>query len=189
MTDTRVCVGVVTGPHGVRGLVKVKSFMQVPEDLRELKEVTDQTGKRTLRLDVRGTNKGALLVHVDGIDDRDTAEALKGLELYVLRDALPRPAEDEFYHADLIGLRVELEDGTVIGSVRAVHDFGAGDVIELHGQRPWASAMLPFDAETVPVVDIAAGRLVVRPPEGLVSDEQDDDMDEGNEEDDGKDDR
>jgi 16S rRNA processing protein RimM len=178
VTDARVCVGVVTGPHGVRGLVKVKSFMQVPEDLVELGQVTDKSGARTFRLDVRGMNKGALLVHVDGIDDRDAAQALKGLELYVPRDALPEPENDEFYHADLIGLRVELEDGTVIGSVRAVHDFGAGDVIELHGKRPWGTVMLPFDAETVPTVDVAAGRLVVRPPEGLVSDAQDDEQDE-----------
>ena len=186
MTDALVCVGVVTGPHGVRGLVKVRSHMQVPEDLKALTTVTDKSGTRTLRLDVRGTNKGALLVHVDGIDDRDAAQALKGLELYVPRDTLPEPEDDEFYYADLIGLRVELEDGTEIGSVRAVHVFGAGDVIELDGKRPWGSVMLPFDAETVPTVDMAAGRLVVRPPEGLVSDGQDEEKDE---EDAGKDDR
>ena len=182
MTDARVCVGVVTGPHGVRGLVKIKSFMQVPADLAELGEVTDETGTRTFRLVVKGTNKGTFLVHIDGIDDRDAALALKGLELYVPRGVLPEPEEGEYYHADLIGLRVELEDGTEIGSVRALHDFGAGDVIELSGARPWGSAMLPFDAETVTLVDAATGRLVVRPPEGLMSDGQED------EEDDGKDD-
>ncbi len=185
MTDARVCVGVVTGPHGVRGLVKVKSFMQVPEDLTELAEVTDGSGTRTFRLDVRGTNKGVYLVHVDGIDDRDKALALKGLELYVPRDILPEPEDDEFYHADLIGLRVEFEDGTAIGTVRAVHDFGAGDVIELDGEKPWRAVMLPFDRETVPTVDMAAGRLVVRPPEGLTADGQDDET--RDEEDDGKD--
>ena len=183
MTDARVCVGVVTGSHGVRGLVKIKSFMQVPADLAELEDVTDETGTRRFRFVVKGTNKGAFLVHIDGIDDRDAALALKGLELYVSRDKLPEPEQDEYYHADLIGLRVELEDGTEIGSVRALHDFGAGDVIELSGARPWGSAMLPFDAETVPLVDVAAGRLVVRPPEGLMSDAQDDEQDE---EDDGK---
>jgi len=162
--------------------------MQIPEDLAELEEVTDASGTRTFRLAVRGSNKGALLVHVAGVDDRDAAQALKGLELYVPRDALPEPEEDEFYHADLIGLRVELEDGTVIGSVRAVHDFGAGDVIELDGERPWRAVMLPFDAETVPVVDVAAGRMVVRPPEGLVSDGPDDGKD-AEEDDGGRDDR
>jgi 16S rRNA processing protein RimM len=118
---------------------------------------------------VIGTAKGdgMVIAQLSGVADRDQAEALRGLRLYAPRAALPPAGEDEFYHADLIGLRAELADGSVFGTVRAVFDFGAGEMLEI--ARPGAGAvMLPFTRAAVPVVDIAGRRIVVDPPAGLL---------------------
>jgi 16S rRNA processing protein RimM len=108
-----------------------------------------------------------VIATLSGIGDRDAAEALKGVNLFAPRDALPPAGEDEFYHADLVGLRAEAEDGTDMGTVRALHDFGAGDVIEIQGPDG-APFVLPFTRAAVPVIDIAGGRIVVAPPPGLL---------------------
>ena len=108
-----------------------------------------------------------MLAALDGVADRNAAEALKGLRLYVGRDALPALAEDEFYHADLIGLAVEQVGGERLGTVKAVHDFGAGDVLEVTREEG-GSVFLPFTMAVVPVVDIAGGRLVADPPAELL---------------------
>jgi 16S rRNA processing protein RimM len=103
-----------------------------------------------------------------GIEDRDRAEALRGLRLYVPYAALPAPGEDEFYHADLIGLEAVLPDDTILGRVRAVHDFGAGDTLEID-RSVGQPVVVPFTRAVVPVVDIAGGRLVIDPPPGLLA--------------------
>jgi 16S rRNA processing protein RimM len=107
-----------------------------------------------------------VIAAVDGVADRDAAEALRGVRLYVERSALPPPEEDEFYHADLVGMAAVEADGTPFGRVVAVHDFGAGDSLEI--ERPEGGTILvPFSRAAVPVVDVAARRLVIDPPEGL----------------------
>jgi len=114
-----------------------------------------------------GSGKGVLLARLSGVEDRNQAEALRGLRLYLPRAALPEPEPDEYYHADLIGLAATLADGTPVGRVRAVHDFGAGASLEL--DRSDASPVLvPFTRGIVPIVDLAAGRLVLDPPPGLL---------------------
>ncbi len=163
----RVCVGLVTGPHGVKGAVRLKSFTAVPEDVARYGPVEDESGRR-FALAIVGAAKGVLIARLEGIADRDRAEALRGLRLYLPRAALPTPQEDEYYHADLVGLQAVLPDGTPIGRVRAIHDFGAGDVIEI--ARPEAvPALVPFTRAVVPIVDLAAGTLVVDPPPGLLA--------------------
>jgi 16S rRNA processing protein RimM len=169
----RLLVGVVVGAQGLGGVVRVKSFTANPADLAAYGPVEDDAG-RTLALSVVGDAKGVVLARVAGVTDRTQAEALKGARFYVSRDALPAPSVDEFYLADLIGLMAEREDGTALGRVKAVHDFGAGEVIELEG--PGATLMLPFTETVVPVVDLAGKRIVVVPP-AVVGDE-----DEGAEE-------
>ncbi|SDE91896.1 ribosome maturation factor RimM [Rhodospira trueperi] len=175
----RVCLGVVVGVHGVRGAVRVKSFTADPADVGAYGPVWTEDGARSWGLSVVGDAKGVVLCRLDGVDDRTAAEALKGLRLYVPRDALPPAGEDEeYYHADLIGLRVERQDGTALGTVRAVHDFGAGDVLDVTptaaGGKP---LMIPFTRAAVPVVDVAAGRAVVADLPGLLEDAG---ADEGN---------
>ena len=111
-------------------------------------------------------------VRFDGVDTRDAAAALNGVELSVPRARLPQPEPDEFYHADLIGLTVTLTDGTPVGTVVAVHDFGAGDLVEI-APATGASFLLPFTRATVPEIDLAGGSLVIDPPDGLLPTQED----------------
>src|SRR3984893_10525848 len=165
----RVCVGVVTGPQGVPGAVRIKSFTEVPEDVAGYGPLEDETGRRQFDLHLCGVAKGVLIARLPGIENRDQAEALRGLRLYLPRSALPQPEAEEYYHADLIGLDAVLEDGTRVGRVRALYDFGAGDTLEL--ARPGAQpVMVPFTRAVVPVVELAKGQLVLDPPPGLLDD-------------------
>lgn len=149
--------------------MRVKSFTQHPEDIAAYGPLADETGQRQLELRLLGTAKGVLIARLPGVEDRNRAAELRGLHLYLPRAALPQPAEEEYYHADLIGLAATLSDGTPFGHVRAVHDFGAGDTLEIarEGAPP---AMVPFTRAIVPIVDLEAGRLVVEPPPGLIDD-------------------
>ena len=162
---SRVCLGVVTAPHGVRGLLRIKSFTADPEAIGQYGPLENERGEPVV-LELVGAVKGVVLARLDGVADRDAAERLKGMRLFLPRERLPEPGEDEFYHTDLLGLAVEFADGTLLGRVRAVHDFGAGDSIEIE-QEGGAIVMVPFSRAAVPVVDIAGGRIVVEPPEGL----------------------
>lgn len=162
-------MGVVGAPHGVRGAVRIKSFTEPPEAIARYGALQDESGARRFTLRVVGAAKGEgmVIATLSGVADRDQAETLRGLRLYAPRTALPATAEDEFYHADLVGLAAVLVDGTELGRIVAVHDFGAGDVLEIaRGDAP--PVLVPFTRAAVPVVDIAGGRLVIAPPEGLL---------------------
>ena len=163
----RVCLGVVTAPHGVQGAVRIKSFTEQPEDVAGYGPLTDEAGLRRFELRVVGAGKGVVIARLSGVEDRNQAEALRGLRLYLPRSALPQTEAEEYYHADLIGLEAVLGDGTPVGRVRAIHDFGAGDTLEL--ARPGAPAlMVPFTRAVVPSIELASGRLVLDPPPGLL---------------------
>jgi 16S rRNA processing protein RimM len=169
MSDTTklVCLGVVTAAHGVQGAVRIRSFTEAPEDIVRYGTLTDETGTRSFDLALVGTAKGVVIARIAGIDDRNQAEALRGLRLHLPRSALPQTEAEEYYHADLIGLEAVLGDGTPVGRVRAIHDFGAGDTLEV--TRPGAPpVMVPFTRAVVPIVEPAAGRLVLDPPPGLL---------------------
>jgi 16S rRNA processing protein RimM len=166
--EKRVCVGVITGAQGVRGAVRLKTFTAEPKDVASYGPLEDESGQRRFKLRLTGSAKGVLIGKLAGIEDRDRAEALRGLRLYVPYAALPEPGEDEFYHADLIGLEAVLPDNTVLGRVRAVHDFGAGDTLEID-RSVGQPVVVPFTRAVVPVVDIAGGRLVIDPPPGLLA--------------------
>jgi len=158
---------VVTAPHGVQGAVRIKSFTEQPEDVAGYGPLTDEAGLRRFELRVVGAGKGVVIARLSGVEDRNQAEALRGLRLYLPRSALPQTEAEEYYHADLIGLEAVLADGTPVGRVRAIHDFGAGDTLEL--ARPGAPAlMVPFTRAVVPSIELASGRLVLDPPPGLL---------------------
>ena len=159
----RICIGVITGAHGMAGAVKVKSFTADPADLTSYGAVTDETGKRQFHLSLVKQNAKALVIKVDGIADRTAAEQLKGTEVYIPRDALPQLEEDEFYNSDLAGLQVELEDGKKFGVVRMVDNFGAGDVMEIE-MTNGKTAFYSFTKAVVPVVDLENRRMVLNPP-------------------------
>lgn len=166
----RVCVGAITGAHGIAGAVRIKSFTEDPVDVAAYGPVTDEAGDRILELDVTGLSAGAVLARIDGVDDRTAAEALKGTRLYVPREKLPPPEDEEFYHADLLGLDAVLLDGAVFGVVAAVHQLGAGDALEISRGSDERPVIVPFTHEAVPEVDIRGGRVVVDPPSGLEDD-------------------
>jgi 16S rRNA processing protein RimM len=162
--EGRVCLGVVAGAHGVRGALKVKSFTAEPDDIAAYGPLTDEAGERAFTLRIVGHARGQLVIKVEGINDRNAAEALKGTRLHVARPVLPEPAADEFYHADLIGLRADDADGADLGTVRAVHDYGAGDLIEIRAEDG-TEHLVPFTRAAVPEVDLDAGRIVVALPD------------------------
>lgn len=163
----RICLGVMVGAHGVRGLVKVKSFTEDPADVAAYGPVSDESGRRQWRLAVAGPAPGksadVVLARVEGVQDREAAQALHGTRLYVARAALPAPEAEEFYHADLIGLRVEDSAGAVLGTVRAVENHGAGDLLVV-ARTDGRELLLPFTKAVVPLIDLAGGRLVAAPP-------------------------
>jgi len=167
----RVCLGVVTGPHGVQGAVRIKSFTAAPEDVARYGPLADGSGVRHFELRLIGAGKGVVIARLSGVVDRNQAEALRGLRLYLPRSALPQPDAEEYYHADLIGLEVVLGDGTPVGRVHAIHDFGAGDTLELTraGAPP---LMVPFTRAVVPSIELSAGRLVLDPPPGLLDEDE-----------------
>lgn len=161
----RVQVARVLGAHGVHGLVKLLPLTEDPASVAELPGLEDEAG-RAVSVRIEGSHKGALLVRMAGIATREAAEALRGAALYVPRSALPEPEADEFYFADLVGLEVEMA-GEVLGTVIAVADFGAGPLLEVRPQASGGTVYVPFTRETVPRVDIAAGRMEVVLPPGL----------------------
>jgi 16S rRNA processing protein RimM len=162
MTE-RVLVGAIVGAHGVRGQVRIRCFTEEPSAVTAYGPLSDESGSRSFQATVMGRIKDGVIARIDGIADRAAAEALRGLRLYVPRSALPAIAADEYYRVDLIGLRAELADGTSFGRVSDVRNFGAGDLLEIE-RTDGATELLPFADRNVPVVDIAAGRVVVDPP-------------------------
>lgn len=163
MSDRRVCLGVIAGAHGVKGLVKVKPFTETPQGLAAYGPLSDEPGGRRWTVTFKGEQKGVALLALEGVADRNAAEALKGVRLYVERDRLPPADEDEVYHADLIGLAAETPGGKSLGRVLAVHNFGAGDLIEV-GEDKKRSQLYPFTREVVPELDLEGGRIVIDPP-------------------------
>ena len=166
----KVCVGAIAGAHGVRGAVRIKPFTAEPQSVAGYGPLSDESGTRNFDLTVTGQSRGQLIATIAGVSDRGAADALRGVRLYVPRTALPPAGDDEFYHADLIGLRVEDTAGARLGRVQAVHDFGAGDVLDVTLQDG-RGVMVPFTEEAVPVVDVKGGRVVIDPPPGLLEDE------------------
>ncbi len=155
-----VCIGAVADAHGVRGDVKIKPFTAKPKDVAAYGPVLDVDGMRAFDISLVGEVKGAVVARLAGVSSRDGAEALKGLRLHVPRERLPNVDEDEFYHADLIGLAAVSADGQDMGIVNALYDFGAGDLIEIR-QLSGELILLPFTREAVPVIDLVAGFVSV----------------------------
>jgi 16S rRNA processing protein RimM len=164
-TSREILVGVFGAPHGVRGEVRLKSYTADPAAIRTYGPLLDASGTRRFVIEaLRPTGKDMFVARVKGVSDRESAQALNGTQLFVARDVLPAPEEEEFYYADLIGLRVESEQSEVLGSVIALHNFGAGDILEIAPPPDAAdktTAMLAFTRALVPIVDVPRRRIVV----------------------------
>jgi 16S rRNA processing protein RimM len=163
-----VLLGRFGAAHGVRGEVRLVSFTEDPLAIGSYGPLRDAGGARLFELEaLRPQGKDMLVARVKGVKDRNGAEALTGLDLYIERGRLPPPDEDEFYLADLEGLRVETMQGEMLGHVVALRNFGAGDILEIAVEGRRDTLMLPFTKAVAPVVDIAGGRVVVEPPEEI----------------------
>jgi 16S rRNA processing protein RimM len=159
----RICVARLGAAHGVRGEVKLWSFTADPAAVADYGPFETPDG-RVVEIEAMRPAKEFFVARLKGVADRDGAEQLRNVELLVPRERLPAPTEaDEFYHADLIGLAVVDTAGTALGSVVAVHNFGAGDLIEVRRPETRDTVMLPFNEAAVPALDIAGGRIVVAP--------------------------
>lgn len=170
--EARVCVGAIAAAHGIKGEVKIKAFTADPLGVGAYGPVSDEAGARQFRLSHLRAPGGAagesvVIARIEGVTDRNGAEALRGLRLYVPRASLPAAEPDEYYHHDLIGLTAVLVSGERLGTVRAVDNFGAGDLLDI-ARDDGGSVVVPFTHAVVPMVDLAAGKVVVDPPEGLL---------------------
>ena len=169
MPASQVCVARIGAAHGVRGAVKLWTFTEDPLAVKRYGPLLTKDGARQFEVTHAREAKGHLVATLKGVATREEAERLNGVELYIAREKLPATSEDEYYHADLIGLTAETAAGRPLGRVIAIHNFGAGDIIEIappHG----ATTLLPFTNAVVPSVDLAGGRVVIELPDEVEGD-------------------
>jgi 16S rRNA processing protein RimM len=159
----RICIARIGAAHGVRGAVKLWTVTEDPFAVKEYGPLLTKDGARSFEVATAREAKGHLVATLKGIATREEAERLNGLELYVAREKLPATEEDEYYHADLIGLAAINAAGEPLGRVIAIHNFGAGDIIEIAPPRG-STMLLPFTKAVVPSVDLVAGRVVIELP-------------------------
>ena len=161
----RVCVATVGAAHGTAGEVRLWPFTGRAGDVAAYGPLETADGTRRFAIVSLRRSRDCLIARLEGVTSRTMAEALCNTDLYVPRERLPEPETDEFYHADLIGLAAKDTAGGAVGTVVAVHNFGAGDIVEIAPVTGGETVMHPFSRAAVPVVDVAGGRIVVAPPE------------------------
>ncbi len=161
----RLCLGIITGVHGIHGEVVIKSYTQDPLDIKSYGQLGDEQNKRQFTIAKARLAKKGVVARLKGVDHRNEAEALKGTGLFVDHKMLPEPdEEDEYYFTDLMGMAVVLADGQPYGTVTALHNFGAGDLIEIKPLEGKATEIFPFDKATVPHIDLEQGSITLNPP-------------------------
>lgn len=163
----RICVGAIAGAFGVAGELRLKSYCAEPTAIADYGPLFTEDGSRSFGVTLTRPVAGGLGARLTGVRTKEEADALKGVQLYADRARLPRLPDDEFYHADLIGLEVRDTGGAVLGTLRAIHNHGAGDILEVFGPGRKTALMVPFTLAAVPTVDLASGRIIVDLPEGL----------------------
>lgn len=161
-----VCVARIGAAHGVRGAVKLWTFTEDPFAVRSYGPLSTKDGRRQFEIAQVREAKDHLVATFKGVATRDDAERLNGIELYVAREKLPATEADEYYHTDLIGLAAVTTAGEPLGHVAAIHNFGAGDIIEI-APPEGTSMLLPFTNAVVPEVDLAGGRVVIALPQEI----------------------
>ena len=163
----RVCVGAIAGSFGVKGEVRLKSFCTEPEAIASYGPLFTEDGSRSYTVTLTRPVANGLGARLSGVQTKEQADALRGTSLFVARDKLPATGDDEFYHADLIGLDVHDTGGAPVGKLHAIHNHGAGDLLEILGPGMKTALLLPFTQAAVPTIDLAARRVIIDLPEGL----------------------
>src|SRR6266478_4340801 len=167
----RICVARIGAPHGVRGAVKLWTFTEDPLAVKLYGPLATRDGARRFEVTSAREAKDHLVATLEGVTTREEAERLNGIELYVAREKLPDAGENEYYHADLIGLAAVTPTNEPLGRVVAIHNFGAGDIIEI-GPAHGATMLLPFTNAVVPSVDLEGGRVVIELPDEIVGEDE-----------------
>ncbi len=162
-----ICIGAIAGSFGVRGEVRLKSFAAQPEDIAAYGTLATEDGTQHFDVTLTGQTKNGFTARLSGIDTKEEADALRGVQLFVPRAVLPGLPDDEYYHTDLVGLNVVDTGGAPLGVVKAVLNHGAADLLELSVPGTAETVLLPFTKAAVPTVDLSARRIVADPPEGL----------------------
>lgn len=166
MSRPLICIGKVKSAHGIKGEVKIDSYTDIPDTIADYTELYNATGDKVYQMHYRSFAGHYIIASIDDVHTRNDAEALKGTKLYIYRDSLPETEEDEFYYEDLFGLTAELPDGTFLGTIKTVHNFGAGDILEITlDNQTGKTELYPFTKKIVPEVNIKAGKIVVSPPD------------------------
>jgi 16S rRNA processing protein RimM len=160
-----ICIGAIAGSFGVSGEVRLKSFCSEPTDIAAYGPVFTEDGSRQFQITLTRPVAGGLGARIQGVSTKEQADALRGTSLHVPRDRLPSLPDDEFYHADLIGLDAYDPGGALIGKVSGIYNHGAGDIVEISPTGHKSALLLPFTTAIVPNVDLAAGRMVVNLPD------------------------
>ena len=164
--DRLILVARVSGAFGVKGELRIRAYTDSPLAVLNFRQLVREDGAPGLTLVSGRSFKDGVIARAKEVETKEQADALKGLDLYAPRGALPAPDADEFYLTDLIGLAAQAPDGTALGKVKGVQNFGAGDLLEIEPPGRGQSWMVAFTEETAPEIDIAGGRIViVRPPE------------------------
>lgn len=166
MSD-QICVGAIAGAFGVNGEVRLKSFTASPEDIAIYSPLTTEDGKQSFEITLNHAIPNGFAARLSGVSTKEQADTLRGIRLFTARDRLPNLPDDEYYHADLIGVSVYDGGGTLLGTVKDVTNHGAGDMLEVQLPKSNDTVFLPFTNDAVPTVDLAAGRIVADPPDGL----------------------
>jgi len=167
MSDDVICVGAISGSYGVAGEARVKSFCADPYDIENYNPLTTEDGSRSFTLALIRPMKNGFVARIAEVGTKEQVDALKGTQLFARRDQLPTLPDDEYYYSDLAGLSVVDTGGTLLGQVKSVHNHGAGDLLEVQLADSSATVLVPFTRKVVPTVDLASGRIVTDPPEGL----------------------
>jgi 16S rRNA processing protein RimM len=173
MTPPRlVAIGIFGAPHGVRGEIRTKAYTENPRSLAAYGELTDAAGAKRFKIAaLRLLKDDMVVVRIEGVADRDAAAKLTGTEIFARRENMPPPDEDEFYHADLVGLRAVTVAGEEIGRVVGLSNYGAGDILEIAAKAGGDTLLLPFTKAVAPEIDFAGGRIVIVPPREVEGDE------------------
>jgi 16S rRNA processing protein RimM len=164
--DALVLLGEIGAAQGLKGEVRIRSYTEESASITSYGPLQDETGRKIEIESLRATPK-ALIARIKGVTTRSAAEALAHTKLYVPRTMLPGRGEEEWYHADLIGLEARGQDGTVLGEIVAIQNFGAGDLLEVKPKGGGATVLVPFTRDTVPEIDAEGGHLTLVPPDGL----------------------
>lgn len=165
-----VCVGEIVATHGVHGRVKIKTYTEHPENLTQYGDVTDDQG-HIHAIRITSTKNTIAIAEIDGIHSRDDADALIGTRLYIARNALPDMENDTFYHHDLIGLDVRDTQGNSIGKIKEMHNFGAGDIVEVLLKATGKAEMFSFNRTNIPEIHMDKGYIVLGMPESIYAQE------------------